>query len=264
MHAAHPGGGPVRPDGVRLHASDRPEGGAMTEATTPRLLVVDDDAELRDLIAGFLRDQGMAVATAAGAVEMDAILAAQAIDLIVLDQMMPGEDGLSILRRMRGAGRPGIIMLSAMGEDLDRIIGLEVGADDYLPKPCNPRELLARIRAVLRRRAETIAPPPSATPRRRFGAWTLDLVTRTLGRAGAPDAALTDTEFRVLTAFLDRPQRVLSREHLLDAAKGQDAEIFDRAIDVTISRLRRKLGPDDPIRTVRNEGYMLAEKAGDL
>jgi two-component system OmpR family response regulator len=232
---------------------------------TPRLLVVDDDAELRDLIAGFLRDQGMAVETAGDAVQMDAVLAAQPIDLIVLDQMMPGEDGLSILRRMRGAGRPGIIMLSAMGEDLDRIIGLEVGADDYLPKPCNPRELLARIRAVLRRRAESAVPAPaaSATPRRRFGHWTLDLVTRTLSRSGAADASLTDTEFRVLTAFLDRPQRVVSREHLLDAAKGQDAEIFDRAIDVTISRLRRKLGPDDPIRTIRNEGYLLSEKPED-
>jgi two-component system OmpR family response regulator len=227
----------------------------------PRLLVVDDDAELRDLIAGFLVDQGLEVETAADAVEMDAVLARSAVDLIVLDLMMPGEDGLAIVRRLRGGSRrPGLIMLSAMGEDLDRIIGLEVGADDYLPKPCNPRELLARIRAVLRRRGEGEG-AATGGPRRRFGAWTLDLISRTLTRPGQPDAQLTDAEFRVLTVFLDRPQRVLSRDQLLDAAQGQDVEIFDRAIDVTVSRLRRKLGSGDPIRTIRNEGYMFAEKA---
>lgn len=227
----------------------------------PRLLVVDDDADLRGLIAGFLADQGLQVETAADAVEMDAALARQPVDLIVLDLMMPGEDGLAIVRRLRGPRRPGVIMLSAMGEDLDRIIGLEVGADDYLPKPCNPRELLARIRAVLRRRSESEG--QGGGPRRRFGAWTLDLISRTLTRPGQPDAQLTDAEFRVLTVFLDRPQRVLSRDQLLDAAKGQDVDIFDRAIDVTVSRLRRKLGPGDPIRTVRNEGYMFAERAED-
>ncbi|MBU3078516.1 response regulator [Sphingomonas quercus] len=228
----------------------------------PRLLVVDDDADLRDLIAGFLIDQGLQVETAADAAEMDAALARQPVDLIVLDLMMPGEDGLSIVRRLRGPRRPGVIMLSAMGEDLDRIIGLEVGADDYLPKPCNPRELLARIRAVLRRRSESET-QVTGGPRRRFGNWTLDLISRTLTRPGQPDAQLTDAEFRVLTVFLDRPQRVLSRDQLLDAAKGQDADIFDRAIDVTVSRLRRKLGPGDPIRTIRNEGYMFAERAED-
>lgn len=228
----------------------------------PRLLVVDDDADLRDLIAGFLADQGLEVETAADAVEMDAALARAPVDLIVLDLMMPGEDGLAIVRRLRGPRRPGVIMLSAMGEDLDRIIGLEVGADDYLPKPCNPRELLARIRAVLRRRSESEG-QVAGGPRRRFGNWTLDLISRTLTRPGQPDAQLTDAEFRVLTVFLDRPQRVLSRDQLLDAAKGQDADIFDRAIDVTVSRLRRKLGPGDPIRTIRNEGYMFAERAED-
>jgi len=228
----------------------------------PRLLVVDDDADLRDLIAGFLIDQGLEVETAADAVEMDAALARAPVDLIVLDLMMPGEDGLAIVRRLRGPRRPGVIMLSAMGEDLDRIIGLEVGADDYLPKPCNPRELLARIRAVLRRRSEAEG-QAAGGPRRRFGNWTLDLISRTLTRPGQPDAQLTDAEFRVLTVFLDRPQRVLSRDQLLDAAKGQDADIFDRAIDVTVSRLRRKLGPGDPIRTIRNEGYMFAERAED-
>lgn len=232
----------------------------MTDAPA-RILVVDDDADLRGLIAGFLAEQGLQVETAGDAVEMDAVLARVPVDLIVLDLMMPGEDGLAVVRRMRGPKRPGVIMLSAMGEDLDRIIGLEVGADDYLPKPCNPRELLARVRAVLRRRNDADAQPQG--PRRRFADWTLDIVTRTLRRAGQPPAQLTDAEFRVLTAFLDRPQRVLSRDMLLDAAKGQDADIFDRAIDVTVSRLRRKLGAGDPIRTVRNEGYMFVEKPED-
>ena len=175
--------------------------------------------------------------------------------------MMPGEDGLSILRRVRRPGGPAVIMLSAMGEDTDRIIGLEVGADDYLPKPCNPRELLARIRAVLRRRGEEgAAGNGSGGAVRRFGPWTLDIVQREVRRIDAPAAPLTDAEFRVLAAFLDRPQRVLSRDQLIEAGKGIDSEVFDRAIDVTISRLRKKLGPDDPIRTIRNEGYMFTLK----
>lgn len=238
----------------------------MTDASTPRLLVVDDDPELRELIAGFLRDHHLEVETAADAEGMDAALARQRFDCVILDLMMPGEDGLSILRRMRGRDRTPVIMLSAMGEDVDRIVGLEVGADDYLAKPCNPRELLARVRAVLRRTvqsAETVTTLPSATPRRRFGEWAIDLVERTLFRDGHPAAPLTDAEFRVLTAFLDRPQRVLSRDLLIELAKGSDADVFDRAIDVTISRLRKKLGPGDPIRTIRNEGYMLALRPED-
>lgn len=222
----------------------------------PSILVVDDDAELRTLITDFLRANGMRVESAADGTEMDARIAAERPDLIVLDLMMPREDGLSILRRLRKPGGPAVIMLSAMGEDTDRIIGLEVGADDYLPKPCNPRELLARIRAVLRRRGEEAGGSGSGGAVRRFGAWTLDIVQREVRRLDAPPAPLTDAEFRVLAAFLDRPQRVLSRDQLIEAGKGVDSEVFDRAIDVTISRLRKKLGPDDPIRTIRNEGYM--------
>ena len=218
----------------------------------PRILVVDDDAELRELIGGFLANNGLAVETAANAVEMDARLSASKIDLIVLDLMMPGEDGLSILRRMRSADRPAIIMLSAMGEDSDRIIGLEVGADDYLAKPCNPRELLARVRAVLRRREGREVAGPS----RSFGAWTLDQVERSVSRQGGDPVALTDAEFRTLSAFLDHSQRVLSRDQLLDLAKASDGDIYDRAIDVTVSRLRKKLGPEAPIRTIRGEGYL--------
>ena len=221
-------------------------------SAAPRLLVVDDDADLRRLIGEFLRGHGLEVETAADAREMDAKLGAATFDLIILDLMMPGEDGLSVLRRLRGPARPAVIMLSAMGEDTDRIVGLEVGADDYLAKPCNPRELLARVRAVLRR-GETGGTEGS----RRFGEWSLDVVERTVRRDDGAAVSLTDAEFRVLNAFLDRPRRVLSRDQLIDYARGAGTDLYDRAIDVTISRLRRKLGPDDPIRTVRGEGYLL-------
>ena len=233
----------------------------MSTETTPRILVVDDDADLRALVSEFLGANGMEVASAADGAQMDIAMASRRFDLVVLDLMMPGEDGLSILRRLRKPGGPGVIMLSAMGEDTDRIIGLEVGADDYLPKPCNPRELLARVRAVLRRRAEQGGAPSG--PVRRFGDWTLDIVERTVSRIGCPPAPLTDAEFRTLNAFLDRPQRVLTRDQLIEHGKGLDSDVFDRAIDVTISRLRKKLGPDDPIRTIRNEGYMFTLKVAD-
>jgi len=228
--------------------------------TEPRLLVVDDDAELRALIADFLRGSGFHVDEAEDGQAMDRLMAVARYDLLILDQMMPGEDGLSILRRLRGAGAPATIMLSAMGEDTDRIVGLEVGADDYLPKPCNPRELLARVRAVLRRGAAAGDPAAAPGQARRFGAWTLDIVQRRLSRPGVAPVPLTDAEFRTLTAFLDRPQRVLTRDQLIEHARGLGSDVFDRAIDVTISRLRKKLAPEDPIRTVRNEGYMLTLK----
>jgi two-component system OmpR family response regulator len=221
-------------------------------STAPRILVVDDDADLRRLIGEFLRGHGLEVESASDAREMDACLAQSRFDLVILDLMMPGEDGLSVLRRLRGPARPAIIMLSAMGQDTDRIVGLEVGADDYLAKPCNPRELLARVRAVLRRREGA----ESGNPVRRFAPWTLDVVDRIVRRDGGGAESLTDAEFRVLNAFLDRPRRVLTRDQLMNHAKGADAELYDRAIDVTVSRLRRKLGPDDPIRTVRGEGYL--------
>lgn len=233
----------------------------MSGDAPARVLVVDDDADLRALVSDFLRANGLDVASAANGAEMDARMAEKHVDLVVLDLMMPGEDGLSILRRLRKPDGPGVIMLSAMGDDTDRIIGLEVGADDYLPKPCNPRELLARVRAVLRRRGG--AGGGSGGPVRRFGDWTLDVVQREVGRIGGAPAPLTDAEFRILNAFLDRAQRVLTRDQLIEHAKGLDSDVFDRAIDVTISRLRKKLGPDDPIRTVRNEGYMFTLKVAD-
>jgi two-component system, OmpR family, response regulator len=221
----------------------------------PHVVVVDDDPDLRSLIGGFLREHQFEVSTAADSIGLNSRLGeAPPVDLILLDVMMPGEDGLAVLRRMDGPNRPGIIVLSAMGDDADRIEGLELGADDYLAKPCNPRELLARIRAVLRRRQEAWQAPP--TRNQRFGGWTLDVIARRLSHATAATTQLTDAEFRVLSALLAAPRTVLSRDQLLDAAHGDTADIFDRAIDVTISRLRRKLDPEHLIRTVRNEGYM--------
>lgn len=224
-------------------------------AHPPHVIVVDDDPDLRSLIGGFLREHQFEVTTAADSGGLNTRLAeSPPVDLILLDVMMPGEDGLAVLRRMDGPNRPGIIVLSAMGDDDDRIEGLELGADDYLAKPCNPRELLARIRAVLRRRIDAQKAPPARN--QRFGGWTLDVIARRLSHASASPTQLTDAEFRVLSALLDAPRTVLSRDRLLDAAYGDNADIFDRAIDVTISRLRRKLDPENIIRTVRSEGYI--------
>lgn len=241
-----------------------------TPAVVPRVIVVDDDPDLRSLIGGFLREHHFDVVTAADAAGLDARLDEAPADIILLDVMMPGEDGLSVLRRINGPNRPGIIMLSAMGDDSNRIEGLELGADDYLAKPCNPRELLARIRAVLRRRQDSGLVGTGAANRaptnpgfavqaqsHRFGGWTLDVIARRLSHATAPSTQLTDAEFRVLKALIAAPQIVMSRDQLLDTAHGVSADIFDRAIDVTISRLRRKLDPENIIRTVRNGGYML-------
>ncbi len=218
--------------------------------SAPKIMLVDDDADLRQLMCDYLSANGFAVTGAANGQEMNAHLAQCDYDCVILDVMMPGEDGLSILRRLNRPDRPAIIMLSAVGSDTDRIVGLELGADDYLAKPCNPRELLARVRAVLRRNE----PAPSG-PIRAFGNWTLDLVNRSVSRLGEV-TSLTDAEFRVLTAFLDHPQRLLSRDQLIELTKGSDSPVFDRSIDVTVSRLRKKLGPSAPIRTARNEGYI--------
>jgi two-component system, OmpR family, response regulator len=224
-----------------------------------RILMVDDDPQIRDLVADFLGQHGYRVSTAGDAVEMDQALAREPADLIVLDVMLPGEDGLAICRRLtRRAGAPPVIMLSAMGEDGDRIVGLELGADDYLPKPCNPRELLARVRAVLRRAEHRPAEGPvNATCE--FAGWTLDLVRRELRSPQGVVVNLSSGEFSLLRVFVERPQRVLNRDQLLEFARGPESEAFDRAIDVQISRLRRKLDDGrggDLIRTVRSEGYM--------
>ncbi|MBI3506149.1 MAG: response regulator [Proteobacteria bacterium] len=228
---------------------------------TPHILVVDDDREIRRLVARFLTENGLRVTAAADGSEADTALAAGRFDLVVLDLMLPGEDGISIARRLRRTGDLPILMLTARGTETDRIVGLEIGADDYLTKPFSPRELLARIRAVLRRTGER-APDAPKTPLFRFAGWAVDVQKRELRR---PDGALvptTDAEFDLLAAFVERPQRVLSREQLLDLARGRQAQLFDRSIDVAVMRLRRKIeiDPTKPeiIRTVRNGGYMFA------
>ena len=226
-----------------------------------RLLVVDDDPGIRELTAGFLSAHGYVVDTAADGAEMRAACASSEYALIVLDVMMPGEDGLSILRSLDRTTAPAIIILSVIGEEVDRIVGLEMGADDYIAKPANPRELLARIRSVLRRK-ELGATTPSGgqRPWLRFAGWRLDAVSRELIDPGEVAINLSDGEFRLLLAFVEHPRRVLTRDQLLDMSRGMNAEHFDRAIDVQVSRLRRKLsgtgGESDLIRTVRNEGYM--------
>ena len=229
-----------------------------------RILMVDDDAGIRDVVSDFLGRHGYRVETAADGQEMERALERGPVDLIVLDVMLPGEDGLAICRRLTSSDNgPPIIMLSAMGEDTDRIVGLELGADDYLAKPCNPRELLARVRAVLRRAEQR------STGRRlgagcEFAGWRLDLVRRELRSPPGVVVNLSSGEFSLLRAFVERPQRVLTRDQLLEFARGPDSDAFDRAIDVQISRLRRKLddggGNHDLIRTVRNEGYMFTVK----
>jgi two-component system, OmpR family, response regulator len=243
---------------VRMEtATDMAEAGA-------RILMVDDDPGIRDVVSDFLGQHGYRVDTAADAREMERALERGPVDLIVLDVMLPGEDGLTICRRLtQGEGAPPIIMLSAMGGDTDRIVGLEIGADDYLAKPCNPRELLARVRAVLRR-AEQRAAGPGVGAGCEFAGWRLDMVRRELRSPAGVVVNLSSGEFSLLRAFVERPQRVLTRDQLLEFARGPDSDAFDRAIDVQISRLRRKLddgaASQDLIRTVRNEGYMFAAK----
>ncbi len=226
-----------------------------------RILVVDDDAGIRDLLADYLGKQGYDVSTARDGGEMDERLRAGMPDLIVMDLMLPGEDGLSLTRRVKAAADVPVIMLSARGEDIDRIVGLEVGADDYLPKPFNPRELLARIRAVLRRGSAGARSNEAELVR--FGPFTLDLAAQALSRDGV-DIALTQAEFSLLKLFVEHPNRALSRDQIMDWLKGYERDPFDRSIDVRVTRLRRKL-EDDPanpvyIRTVWGQGYLFSPR----
>ncbi len=230
----------------------------MTDVSA-HVLVVDDDPGIREVLTDYLTRHGYEAEGAASAAEMDRALQTRRPDLIVLDVMMPGEDGLSVVRRLAGNGPP-VVMLSAMGEDTDRIIGLELGADDYLPKPCNPRELLARIRAVLRRPREAAGEAGAALC---FAGWRLDLMRRALTRPDGQDVTLSAGEFALLRAFAEGAGRVLTRDQLLEKARGQDADVFDRAIDVSISRLRRKLDDGtglELIQTLRGEGYRFDAK----
>ena len=223
----------------------------------PRLIVVEDDGEIRALVAEYLRKQGFKVDVADGGAALDRHLAvSDAPDLIVLDVMLPGEDGLSICRRLRAASRVPILMLTAKGDDIDRIIGLEMGADDYLPKPFNPRELVARIRAILRRNE----PRPVEAKKLRVGPLTVDLDRRAITAQAGTAIELTSAEFDLLECFVTRPGRVLSRDQLMDWTRGRRADALDRTIDVQLSRLRRKIESGDEvlIKTIRNAGYILA------
>jgi len=225
-----------------------------------RLIVVDDDASIRDALADYLRRHGFEVGTADGGPALDALMAAGLPDLVVLDWMMPGEDGLSICRRLQGSGVP-ILMLSAMGESSDRVIGLEMGADDYLSKPFDPRELLARVRALLRRRVRASVEDTDAPWR--FEGWRFWPDQRRLQAPSEAEVALTHGESLLLQALAERPGRVLSRERLMQLTRGDEGDAFDRAIDLAISRLRRKLahahpGGDALVQTLRGEGYRFA------
>lgn len=221
------------------------------------ILIVDDDPDIRRLTAEFLAREGFTLATAANAVEMDAKLARLRPDLIVLDLMLPGEDGLSICRRLRAVGAPAILMLTAKSDEIDRVIGLEMGADDYLAKPFGTRELLARIRAILRR----VAGPVAAPPRRfAFDRFVIDLDARRLTDDAGADLTLTSGEFDLLACLAQRPRRVLSRDQIIDHLRGRGAAPFDRTVDMMVSRLRRKLAAagaeTEFIATVRNSGYI--------
>lgn len=229
----------------------------------PHILIVDDDIEIRTLLSDFLTQHGYRVSVAANGAAMIQMLEATHVDLVVLDIMMPGEDGLSLCRRLRANGTLPIIMLTAIGSETDRVVGLEMGADDYLPKPFSTRELLARIRSVLRRSAMPPSGPAAGRSRvYEFEGWRLEAGPR---RLYAPSGALVDlrgAEFDLLLALVERPEHVLTRDQLLDLARGRGSAAFDRSIDVHISRLRHRIevDPKEPelIKTVRSEGYVFA------
>jgi two-component system OmpR family response regulator len=225
-----------------------------------RLLVVDDDPELRKLLQDYLGSQGFDVVTVEDGTAMRRALGAASFELVILDLMLPGEDGLALCRELRARSRIPILMLTARGDELDRIVGLEMGADDYLPKPFHPRKLLARIRSILRRVQELGAERDARALR--FAGWTLDIGMRHLVAADGVAVPLSTGEFRLLQALAENANRVLSRDRLMDVLSGREAGPFDRSVDVMISRLRRRLNDDarEPqlIKTVRNEGYVLA------
>ena len=226
-----------------------------------KILMVDDDLRMRELLQRYLGEQGFTVKAVSDATEMNAALAHEQPDVIVLDLMLPGEDGLAICRRLRASGSTmPIIMLTARGDEIDRIIGLEMGADDYLPKPFNPRELLARINAVMRR--QVLVPPSAPVPEAdniSFGEFIFDPSTRSLSRNGTP-VPITSGEFALLKVFVDHPRQPLSRDRLMQLARGRELDVFDRSIDVQVSRLRRLIEPDPAhpryLQTMWGFGYV--------
>lgn len=228
----------------------------------PRILVLDDDPEIVELVTGVLERNEMRVLGVSSTAEADTALLSFDADLIILDLMMPGEDGLAYCRRLRAKSEVPVIMLTALGDDIDRILGLELGADDYLCKPFNPRELIARIKSVLRRAQQHHRPEEAASKAYRFGAFTLFPDRRVLLVEGGGEVELTAGEFDLLQVLVEAAPRVLSRDQLLDLSRGVDASSYDRSIDSQISRIRNKIEPDprrpDFIKTVRNLGYVFA------
>lgn len=233
----------------------------MAEETNKRILVVDDDVRLRELLEKYLNEQGFTVKVAADAKAMDSELANNEIDLMVLDLMLPGEDGLSICRRIRSTGSVmPIIMLTARGDEVDRIIGLEMGADDYLPKPFNPRELMARINAVTRRHERLQPTAPSINSELvHIGEFIFNASSRSLTKNGEP-VTITSGEFALLKVFVDHPRQPLSRDRLMQLARGRELDVFDRSIDVQVSRLRKLIEPDPAhpryLQTMWGFGYV--------
>ncbi len=232
----------------------------MRMPNTPHILVTDDDRQIRTSLARFFTANGFRVSAAEDGVAMFDAVEKGRFDLIVLDIMMPGEDGLSLCRRLRAASKVPVVLLSAMSGETDRVVGLELGADDYICKPFSPRELLARIRAVLRRSGETATQGERAAVSYTFEGWRMDAVRRTLHNPEGTLVELTSGEFDLLLAFAEHPQHVLTRDQLLDLTRGKEATVFDRSIDVQISRLRRKIEADPQvpvlIKTVRSGGYV--------
>ena len=233
----------------------------MPETETVRLLLVDDEAALREPLAEYLSRQGFAVSQAVSAAQARTILQNETPELVLLDIMMPGEDGLSLCRHLSEARAIPIILLTARGEATDRIVGLEIGADDYVVKPFEPRELVARIRSVLRRAAKA-APQAAEEELFEFEGWRLDPLKRRLTDPSGAMVSISSVEFRLLMAFVEHPRQVLDRDRLLDMVQGREAHLFDRAVDNQVSRLRRKIEVDSRnpqlIQTVWGGGYMLA------
>lgn len=230
---------------------------------SPHILIVDDHREIRELVSRALANEGFRISAAPDGRSMRKVMADARIDLIILDLMLPGEDGLSICRALRAESNIPIIMLTAKGDEIDRVVGLELGADDYISKPFGSRELIARIRAVLRRtRSDGTADQPQRAKRYYFDRWQLDTGARELLREDGITVPLSTGEFDLLIALIERPQRVLSRDQLLDLARGRVASSFDRSIDTQVSRLRKKLelDPNEPkiIKTVWGGGYMFS------
>jgi two-component system, OmpR family, response regulator len=236
----------------------------MTEAMSPHILVIDDDPQIRTLLNEYLAENGLRVSVASTGEEMSKVLGAEAVDLVVLDLRLAGEDGLAIARSLRDRSSIPIVMLTGVRDEADRVMGLELGADDYVTKPFSPRELLARIRTVLRR---TKSAAPGSTRHQdirayRFGAFELNLRTRRLRQRDGGDIVLTNGEFNLLAALLSAPERILTRDQLLEASRVYDNEVYDRAIDIQVLRLRRKIEPDPSqpkfIVTERGAGYMFS------